>query len=682
MEEQYQHNLKPNIIINNYRIKRILGEGSFGITYLAEDISLKLEVVIKEYFPNEFAMRTGDSTITSKSKSKEDFLKGMQRFKEEAQTLAKFNHPSIVKILGYFEENDTAYFVMEYEEGIDLSEYMKQHGASFTQEEILIIMMPILEGLKEVHKLNFLHRDIKPGNILIRKNASPILIDFGASKLALGEASKSITSMLTEGYAPLEQYSTDIKKQGPFTDLYAVAAVIYKMITGEVIPSSQTRSYAILSDEGDPYKPLDSLKFKDYDENFLQAVNRALLVNAKERPQNIEEFQNDIAGKLIYKEKKIIQEVKQEINKEKSSKRNNRLIITFVGIIVVLVGVWRYFVINTNNMHEKEKTIVVQKNKTDTKVNNENMIIAKEMLKQSQIQQSKINALDVAKKEKLKNELDELKRIKVEKAQLKAEKLKREQAALEKERLKKEHEELERLRAEKARLEAEKLKREQAALEEERLKKEHEELERLRAEKARFEAEKLKREQVALEKERVKKEQEEAERQKKAAEEARLAEERKQQMANRGPKYKVINVASNDTLNVRSNPYVASRNKVGELQPYASGFYVIKTTINYKGTKWAYIDYNGLSGWVVARSIAQVGTSTYVKRKKRKKKKHVQHKSSRSSNIWYCKAKSKRASGWVRKVGRQNAMNGAIRQCNNRRQTYSRCRIVDCHIVR
>ncbi len=645
MEEQNQHNLRENTIIGNYRIKRILGEGSFGITYLAEDISLGLKVVIKEYFPNEFAMRTGDSTITSKSKSKEDFSKGMQRFKEEAQTLAKFNHPSIVKILGYLEANDTAYFVMEYEEGIDLSDYMKQHGTPFSQEEILSIMMPILEGLKEVHKLNFLHRDIKPGNILMRTDTFPVLIDFGASKLALGEASKSITSMLTEGYAPLEQYSADIKKQGPFTDLYAVGAVIYKMITGEVIPSSQTRSYAMLSGEGDPYRPLNSLKIKGYDESFLKAVDRTLLVNAKERPQNVEEFQNDIAGKLTHKEDKRIPKVKQQVVKEKSSQGNNRLVISLVGIIVVAVATLGYFIIG-GDMPEKEQEIIVKKEKIDTKADQKNLIIAKEMLKQSQTPQPKTNALEVVQKEK--------------------------------EKLKKELEQLERIKAEKERLEAEKVKREQAVLEEERVKKEHEELERLRAEKARYEAEKTR---IA---------QEEAERKKQALQEARVAEERRKEElrrrsreAQRGSSYKVINVASNDTLNVRTNPYFTSRNKVGELQPYASGFYVLKTTINHKGTKWAYIDYNGLKGWVVARSIAKVGTTpTYTKKKKPKKKKKVQHRSNRSSTVWYCKAKSDRASGWVRKVGKQNAMNGALRQCNNRRQTYSRCRIVDCHVVR
>ncbi len=357
---QNQHNLKSGTKLNQYKIIRVLGEGGFGITYLAKDTSLGLEVVIKEYFPNEFAMRSTDSTITAKSKSLGDYSKGMQRFKEEAQTLAKFNHPAIVKILSYFEANNTAYFVMEYEEGTDLSQYLKEKGKGIAQEEILSIMMPILEGLKEVHAHKYLHRDIKPGNILLRANNTPVLIDFGASKLAIGEASRSITSMLTEGYAPLEQYSTDIKKQGPFTDLYAIAAVIYKMITGEVPPSSQTRSYALLSEEDDPFEPLTTLKLSGYDVNFLKAVDRALSINAKNRPQNVQEFQENIAGKFVQKEKKAdVVDVKKE-NTNETKKNNSSLMIALVVMIVIAGGVLGYMLLNKQNVPDGTKVVQTQ----------------------------------------------------------------------------------------------------------------------------------------------------------------------------------------------------------------------------------------------------------------------------------------------------------------------------------
>ena len=327
------HSLAPGTLLNSYRIIRILGEGGFGITYLAEDTQLGLRVVIKEYFPNEFAMRTGHSSITAKSTSLGDFSRGMKRFKEEAQTLARFNHPSIVKILGYFEANDTAYFVMEYEEGVDLSHYLKEKG-TLGQEEVLSIIMPILEGLKEVHAHNFLHRDIKPGNILLRANKSPVLIDFGASKQAVSETSKSVTSMLTEGYAPLEQYSTDIKQQGPWTDLYAVGAVIYRMITGEVPPSAQTRSYQLLQEGSDPYRPLMEIRPGGFDENFLRAVDRALALKAKERPQNVQEFQDDIAGELARSNTR-----EHHSAPETPRKRSSRVpVMIAAGLALLLLG--------------------------------------------------------------------------------------------------------------------------------------------------------------------------------------------------------------------------------------------------------------------------------------------------------------------------------------------------------
>lgn len=339
-----QHSLKTGVILRNYEIIRVLGEGGFGITYLAKDIELGLKIVIKEYFPNEFSIRKQDSTIIAKSSSIQDFAKGLLRFKEEAQTLAKFNHPSIVKILSYFEANDTAYFVMEYEEGIDLSQYLKQKNAAINQDDIYGIIMPILEGLKEVHAYNYLHRDIKPGNILLRANNSPVLIDFGASKLVTGDVSKSITSMLTEGYAPLEQYSTDIKKQGPFTDIYAVSAVIYKMITGKVPPSAQTRSYQLLSEGNDPFEPLTSLKLSGYDTNFLRAADRALSINGKDRPQNVKEFQSDISG-LLTAERKPIKDTSGILTQDSNTKKNNVLKIGIVAILFILVVVVSWFFI-------------------------------------------------------------------------------------------------------------------------------------------------------------------------------------------------------------------------------------------------------------------------------------------------------------------------------------------------
>ena len=413
----HEHALKIGITLNNYTIIKILGAGGFGITYLARDTQLGMEVVIKEYFPGDLAIRKDDSTIISKSSNtKNDFLKGMQRFKEEAQILAKFNHPSIVKILNYFESNNTAYFVMEYEEGIDLSQYIKQKGTPLGEEEILSIMIPILEGLKEVHAHNYLHRDIKPGNILIRKTKPPVLIDFGASKLAIGEMSRSITSVLTEGYAPLEQYSANVKQQGPFSDLYSVGAVIYKMITGEVPPSAQTRSYEVLQEGVDPYKKLVEMNLNGYNESFLNAVDRILSIKAKDRSQNVLEFQKDIVGELIRKESIPLEDL------EKISSSNSKYLWVLFVIVFAIVFGWYLKEQNKVPVQEMPTTIMVKQ--TDgtktTQKNNENKKkklreeerLEKARLKKEEEARKKQLELEQGKKKQRAKELEQLKKYK------------------------------------------------------------------------------------------------------------------------------------------------------------------------------------------------------------------------------------------------------------------------------
>ncbi len=346
--EESQHNLKPGTILQNYEIIRVLGAGGFGITYLARDGKSNTDVVIKEYFPNAFAIRNMGSGIIAKTDSENDFNKGLQRFKEEAKILIQFNHATIVKILEYFEANNTAYFVMKDEGGVDLDKYLQQHHPPLSQDMILEIAMPILEGLKEVHAYNYLHRDIKPGNILLRDNQMPVLIDFGASKLALGEVSKSITAILTPGYAPPEQYSTDVKKQGPFTDLYSLAAVMYKMITGAVPPDAQTRIYALLSDKNDPYISLVNQNLSAYDVRFLQAIDNALNVDAEKRPQTVQVFQATILGELKIPSSQPTQVIHIENNTSEPSSifsfkgRMNRLkyfLNSFLPILILFIGI-------------------------------------------------------------------------------------------------------------------------------------------------------------------------------------------------------------------------------------------------------------------------------------------------------------------------------------------------------
>ena len=295
-----EHNnaLAINTKLEQYIIKAILGAGGFGITYLADDTNLDKQVVLKEFLPEEIAIRKDNITILPKtSKDHDNFVYGIERFQEEAKTLAKFNHPNIVRVLNFFRANGTAYLVMDFEEGEDLQEYISSIGRDLTQKEILDIIMPILDGLREVHAHNFLHRDIKLSNIFIRKNSSPMLIDFGAARNAIGQKSKTITQILTPGYAPVEQYSTDISKQGAFTDIYATGAVLYKMATGRLPKEAQDRSNALIDGEIDPYISIKQKRQITIDENFAYAVDWALKIRAKDRPQSVRELQNALEGK-------------------------------------------------------------------------------------------------------------------------------------------------------------------------------------------------------------------------------------------------------------------------------------------------------------------------------------------------------------------------------------------------
>lgn len=189
MEEQQHRNALPRgFKLFEYQIESVLGKpGGFGITYLATDSHLRQSVAIKEYLPTDFAIREGVSTVYVRSSSyEESFDWGLKCFIEEARVLAKFNHPNIVRVSRFFEAHGTAYMVMEYQKGQSLTDYLKQQRV-LTEDELLAIVLPLLEGLKEIHLAGFLHRDIKPNNIYIREDKTPVLLDFGSARYAVGQ---------------------------------------------------------------------------------------------------------------------------------------------------------------------------------------------------------------------------------------------------------------------------------------------------------------------------------------------------------------------------------------------------------------------------------------------------------------------------------------------------------------
>lgn len=230
VHDQY---LPQGFLLENYRIERVLGAGGFGVTYLAHDIDLDSTVAIKEFFPSHNAIRADSATVVPRTgESQGDFDEHRDRFLAEARTLARFSDvPGIVSVRRLFKALGTAYIVMAYIEGESLSARIKRLGAG-PADKVLPIVRRLAEGLEKVHAAGFLHRDIKPGNILLDMNDQPVLIDFGAARLSMGAETQALSVILTPGYAPIEQYS-ERARQGPWTDIYGLAAVAFFAVTGK-----------------------------------------------------------------------------------------------------------------------------------------------------------------------------------------------------------------------------------------------------------------------------------------------------------------------------------------------------------------------------------------------------------------------------------------------------------------
>lgn len=278
--------LQAGVTLHSYRIIEVLGSGAFGITYLAEHNLLNTRHVIKEYLPDSALRDHESATVTPKSSSDSELFRwGLDSFFQEARFVHELSHSNIVKVSDLFEANGTAYFVMPFLDGITLHEWIKQNPQP-SQDKLLEIFVPILEGLKYIHQKGLLHRDIKPENIYITDNGNPVLIDFGAARLAIGEKSRALTQVLTPHFAPWEQY----RSKGDFTpalDFYSLAACMFQAITGDMPEEAPNRL------EHDPVEPLaqrESLT-QIYSVAFLQAVDKALSVKAPDRFQDAFSYQ-------------------------------------------------------------------------------------------------------------------------------------------------------------------------------------------------------------------------------------------------------------------------------------------------------------------------------------------------------------------------------------------------------
>ncbi len=298
MGEEFGTALRNGTILLQYRLERVLGYGGFGITYLARNQRLDHLVAVKEYFPQTFAVREPDGTVRPKSKlDEEKFQWGRDRFLVEAKVQAGVRHPSIVRVFDFFESRRTAYMVLEYEDGDLLSAYLKRVEKP-TEAELLDIVLPILSGLEVLHGAGFIHRDIKPGNIIVRNDGSPVLLDFGAARQSTGEVSHTLTAIVTPGYAPFEQYYSSGKRQGPWTDIYAMGAVLYFAITGMAPRHATERSGALLERKPDPLTPIAQLADGEYSAAFLDAIDWALQVLETDRPRTVMQWRAAMLGEM------------------------------------------------------------------------------------------------------------------------------------------------------------------------------------------------------------------------------------------------------------------------------------------------------------------------------------------------------------------------------------------------
>ena len=284
--QQPGHTLPIGTRLRDYEITGLIGEGGFGIVYLAWDHSLQRKVAIKEYMPASMAARVnGSSAIVVKSERHLDtFRAGLKSFVNEARLLARFDHPSLVKVYRFWEENGTAYMVMPYYEGPTLKAALAALGRAPSEAELRAWLSPLLDALAVMHASQCYHRDIAPDNILLTPRG-PLLLDFGAARRVIGDMTHAITVVLKPGYAPIEQYGdVATMTQGAWTDLYALASVVYYAIVGKTPTSSVERLME------DRLEPLAVTAAGRYGAAFLRAIDAALAVRPGERPQTEREF--------------------------------------------------------------------------------------------------------------------------------------------------------------------------------------------------------------------------------------------------------------------------------------------------------------------------------------------------------------------------------------------------------
>jgi serine/threonine protein kinase len=276
--------------LHEYVIESTLARGGFGIVYLARDEQLYRQVAIKEFMPGALASRRSDLSVVVRSEQhRKAFEAGLRSFVNEARLLAQFDHPALVKVHRFWEQSGTAYTVMPYYRGQTLKEWLRARGGPVPEATLLRIVGAVLEVLERLHAESVFHRDIAPDNILMLEGGQPLLLDLGAARQIIGDMTQALTIILKPGYAPVEQYAEDPSmRQGPWTDIYAMAAVMYFAVMGKAPAPSVGR---MIHDE---LRPLRSLAEGMYSPGFLSAIDRALAPRPEDRPASVAEFRSSL----------------------------------------------------------------------------------------------------------------------------------------------------------------------------------------------------------------------------------------------------------------------------------------------------------------------------------------------------------------------------------------------------
>jgi len=287
--EQHNNTLKalpPGYRFNEFEIQDVIGGGGFGIVYRAWDHLLERTIAIKEFMPASLATRSEDLSIVLRAERHQRlFNAGLNSFMQEARLLARFNHPGLLHVLRFWEDNGTAYMGTLLYSGMTLKAWQASRPQTINEAWIRQLLPPLFGAINTIHRAGYLHRDISLDNIQIQENQLPVLLDFGSARKEIGNLSDETEIMLKPGFAPLEQYYEESdSEQGPWTDIYALGAVLHTLITGNPPPVSVVRSIE------DSYQPLSILKPEGYSLPLLNAIDHALTMDATQRPQSVDEL--------------------------------------------------------------------------------------------------------------------------------------------------------------------------------------------------------------------------------------------------------------------------------------------------------------------------------------------------------------------------------------------------------